>query len=267
MQNVTEVERVPVKVHGGLTAGLAISLISVYLCASVASTALRQGGDDSRYRELREAMVRDQIAAARGSGAPAVRDERVLEAMRSVPRHLFVPKEQMAFAYEDRPLPIGHRQTISQPYIVAKMTELAQPKKEHVALEIGTGSGYQAAVLAKLVKKVCTIEIVEPLGREAGERLRALGFSNVTVRIGDGYAGWPEEAPFDIIIVTAAPEKVPPALIEELKPGGRMVLPMGPARETQILAVVTKGTNGPHDYSIERIMPVAFVPMVPGKKN
>ena len=152
------------------------------------------------YEAERREMVADQIEL-RGVGDP-----RVLSALREVPRHLFVPASERASAYEDRPLPIGYGQTISQPYIVALMTELVRPGPGDRALEVGTGSGYQAAILSRLVREVYTIEIVEPLGREAGRRLRELGFSNVSVRVGDGYGGWPEAAPFDIILVTAAPE-------------------------------------------------------------
>jgi protein-L-isoaspartate(D-aspartate) O-methyltransferase len=169
-------------------------LTGVCLCSwAVAcfSCAAQQPGEE-KFRALREAMVRDQIAAPRFSGAPPVRDARVLDALRRTPRHLFVPPSQVPYAYEDHPLPIGHGQTISQPYIVAVMTELLETKKEHRVLEVGTGSGYQAAVLSPLVAEVYTIEIVEPLGREARERLRSLGYKNVEVRIGDGYLGWPE---------------------------------------------------------------------------
>ena len=223
---------------------------------------------DDRFRRLREEMVRTQLAGARWSGADAVRDARVLNAMRKVPRHLFVPLEYVAAAYDDHPLPIGHGQTISQPYIVAKMTELAQPKKADRALEVGTGSGYQAAVLAELVAEVYTIEIIEPLGLEAKERLRALGYRNVTVRIGDGYAGWPEKAPFDIILVTAAAPEIPPPLIEQLKPGGRMVIPVGEVGTVQTLLLITKGDKGPRDIRTREIIPVLFVPLTrtPKKK-
>lgn len=217
------------------------------------------------FRSLREEMVRTQIAASRWTGPDAVRDPRVLEAMRQVPRHLFVPPEMVPHAYEDRPLPIGYGQTISQPYIVAKMTELAEPKETDRALEIGTGSGYQAAVLSRLVAEVHTIEIVEPLGVAARQRLRALGYKNVEVRVGDGYQGWPEKAPFDIILVTAAPEQLPPKLVEELRPGGRMVLPVGPNFQTQSLKIVTKNDRG--EIRTREVMPVVFVPMVPGKRN
>ena len=213
--------------------------------------------DEEKFKRLREEMVRTQIADERWTGAPAVRDARVLQAMREVPRHLFVPPEMVPHAYEDRPLPIGLGQTISQPYIVAKMTELAAPRKTDRALEIGTGSGYQAAVLAKLVAEVSTIEIVEPLGTQAAARLRAMGYRNVEVRIGDGYQGWPEKAPFDIILVTAAPPEIPPKLVEQLKPGGRMVLPVGGRFETQWLMLITKNEKG--EVRKREVMPVAFV--------
>ena len=167
-------------------------------------------------------MVADQIAAR------DVRDARVLAAMRDVPRHLFVPPELQSQAYDDAPLPIGYAQTISQPYIVALMTALTQPSPSDRALEVGTGSGYQAAVLSRLVSQVYTIEIVEPLARSAEQRLKNLGYANVTVRAGDGYAGWPEMAPFDIVMVTAAPDHVPEPLLAQLKPGGRLVVPIGP---------------------------------------
>jgi protein-L-isoaspartate(D-aspartate) O-methyltransferase len=220
--------------------------------------------EDAKFRRLREEMVRTQIAADRFAEAPGVRDPRVLQAMRDVPRHEFVPPEIVPHAYDDRPQPIGHGQTISQPYIVAKMTELVAPRPADRALEIGTGSGYQAAVLASLVKQVYTIEIVEPLGREAAARLRALGYRNVEVRIGDGYAGWPEKAPFDVILVTAAPPEIPPKLVEQLKPGGRMILPVGRRWQTQTLLLITKDAAG--KVSQREVMGVAFVPMVPGKK-
>jgi protein-L-isoaspartate(D-aspartate) O-methyltransferase len=186
----------------------------------------------------------------------------VLKAMREVERHLFVPEALRRSAYEDHPLPIGHGQTISQPYIVAAMTEMLDPKPSDRVLEIGTGSGYQAAVLAKLVNHVYTIELVEPLGRQAQERLAALGYRNVTVRIGDGYEGWPEEAPFDKILLTAAPPDVPAKLIGQLKPGGRLVAPVGTG--WQELVVIDKDAKGGVRRRTE--FPVMFVPMVPGKR-
>jgi protein-L-isoaspartate(D-aspartate) O-methyltransferase len=198
-------------------------------------------------------MVAEQIAAR------DVTDPRVLAAMRQVPRHLFVPADEQASAYDDRPLPIGHGQTISQPYIVALMTELARPKATDRALEIGTGSGYQAAVLSKLVGEVYSIEIVEPLAVEAKARLARVGCTNVITRIGDGYGGWPEKAPFDLIVVTAAPDHVPPPLIAQLKPGGRLVIPVGEVFSVQELVVIEKDAGG--KTRTERITPVRFVPL------
>jgi protein-L-isoaspartate(D-aspartate) O-methyltransferase len=195
-------------------------------------------------------MVAEQIEA-RG-----VRDRRVLEAMRTVPRHEFVPRGERHRAHADHPLPIGHRQTISQPYIVALMTELAQVGPGSRVLEIGTGSGYQAAILAKVAKEVWSIEIVEPLAREAAERLARLGFRNVTVRAGDGYAGWPEQAPFDAIVVTAAPPEIPQPLLDQLAVGGRLVAPVGGA--SQELTVVVRTTTG---MKSARVGGVRFVPM------
>lgn len=244
-------------------------LFCAYLCLSAVAflSGYAQQPTDDRFRALREAMVREQIAASRFFGAPPVRNARVLDSMRRTPRHLFVPPAQVPFAYEDRPLPIGHGQTISQPYMVAIMTELLETKKEHRVLEIGAGSGYQAAVLSPLVAEVCTIEIVEPLGREARERLRSLGYKNIEVRIGDGYLGWPEKAPFDRIIVTAGADHIPMPLVEQLVPGGRMVIPVGPHWQGQILKLVVKGTRGPRDFRAEDVMAVTFVPLVREKKN
>lgn len=194
------------------------------------------GADD--FADERSNMVARQIAD-RG-----VRDERVLSAMRKVPRHAFVPDSEKRFAYRDTPLPIGEGQTISQPYIVALMTELARPDPSHRVLEVGTGSGYQAAVLAELVQHVYTIEIEPDLASRASEVLRSLGYQNVTVRTGDGYAGWVEHAPFDIIMVTAAPDHIPQPLIDQLKPGGRMIVPVGPTYATQQLRVIQKDASG-----------------------
>jgi protein-L-isoaspartate(D-aspartate) O-methyltransferase len=177
--------------------------------------------------------------------------------MRQVPRHKFVPESRRQQAYIDSPLPIGLGQTISQPYIVALMTQLVDPEPHHKALDIGTGSGYQAAVLAELVKSVHSIEIVESLAKEADDRLRTLGYKNITVRHGDGYHGWPSEAPFDIIIVAAAPDHVPQALVEQLAPGGKLVIPVG--KYFQTLLVIEKGRDGTVVQS--EVAPVAFVPM------
>ena len=198
----------------------------------------------------RERMVEEQIVA-RG-----VRDPRVLAALRAVPRHEFVPPAERGHAYEDRPLPIGAGQTISQPYIVAVMTELLGLDGDERVLEIGTGSGYQAAVLARLAREVYTIEIVPELASRAEADLRRLGFENVHVRQGDGYRGWPEEAPFDAIVVTAAPEHVPKPLVEQLAVGGRLVLPVGDLY--QDLVRITRDAAGVHE---ERLLGVRFVPM------
>ncbi len=211
----------------------------------------RASENSQEQRAARERMVREQIVA-RG-----VRDARVIEALEKVPRHVFVPKEMQSFAYSDTPLPIGYGQTISQPYIVAFMSEALELRPPDRVLEIGTGSGYQAAVLAHLAREVYSIEINEPLAKEAAERLRRLGYSNVHLRVGDGYRGWPEAAPFDAIIVTAAPEHVPPALLEQLRDGGRLVLPLG--RWEQDLVRFRRTAQG---LRKETLLPVRFVPMV-----
>jgi len=212
-----------------------------------------------RLVQARLAMVADQIAA-RG-----VRDARVLAAMREVPRHEFVPPAMRDQAYVDAPLPIGLGQTISQPYIVALMTELARPAATDTALEVGTGSGYQAAVLSRVVARVHSIELLEPLAASAAATLARLGYANVQVRRGDGYQGWPEQAPFDIILVTAAPEEVPPALIAQLKPGGRMVIPIGPVGSVQDLLLIEKDAAG--RAARRSIIPVRFVPLVKGREG
>jgi protein-L-isoaspartate(D-aspartate) O-methyltransferase len=205
---------------------------------------------DTREGERRE-MVHGQIAA-RG-----VRDPRVLEAMRKVPRHAFMPAQRAAFAYDDSPQPIGHEQTISQPYIVALMTELLALEPGDKVLEIGTGSGYQAAVLAELVSEVYSIEIVEPLAKLAARTLGELGYGRVHVRAGDGYRGWPEAAPFDAIVVTAAPGHVPAPLKAQLAGGGRLVIPVG--ERSQELRVITR--RGAGDFEEHSVIPVRFVPM------
>ncbi len=213
---------------------------------------------DKRYQQQRAAMVQDQIVQP-SDGRTAVTNKNVLAAMREVPRHWFVPKEYARTAYHDGPLPIGHGQTISQPYIVAIMTELLKPQSDHIVLEVGTGSGYQAAILSQLVQQVYTIEIVEPLGEEATQTLSERGYDNVEVRVGDGYQGWPEQAPFDGIIVTAAPDHVPQPLIDQLRTGGRMVIPVGPSGGIQELLVLTKQEDG--SISETEMMSVRFVPL------
>lgn len=208
---------------------------------------------DAAHASARARMVHDQIAA-RG-----VTDARVLGAMARVPRHAFVPAPQRRQAYEDGPLPIGHGQTISQPYVVAFMTAALNPKPTDRVLEIGTGSGYQAAVLAGLVAEVYSIEIVEPLALRAAEELSRLGYANVKVRCGDGHLGWPEAAPFDAIIVTCAPEQVPQALVEQLRSGGRMIIPVGSQWTGQELVLLRKTPRG---LEKKDVLPVRFVPMV-----
>ena len=252
----------------GKSTGKTWSHVPIYLCLFLAvSGFLFAQEDDENFRKRREEMVRTQIATLRWTESEAVRNPRVLDAMRKTRRHRFVPAELLPYAYDDRPLPIGYGQTISQPYIVARMTELLEPKTEHQVLEIGTGSGYQAAVLSPLVAQVYSIEIIEPLGSAARERLATLGYKNVEVRVGDGYFGWPEKAPFDGIIVTAAANHIPPPLIEQLKPGGRMVIPVGNPFQPQMLMLVTKGSKGPRDLQVRSLMPVAFVPLIGGPKS
>jgi protein-L-isoaspartate(D-aspartate) O-methyltransferase len=221
-------------------------LISLALLLPSNAPMIAADPEDARRR-----MVTEQLAR-RGISHPEV-----LAAMGAVPRHEFIPKDAQDEAYDDGPVPIGAGQTISQPYIVAFMTEQLAPKPGDRVLEIGTGSGYQAAILAKLVKEVYTIEIIESLGRRAMQDLSRLGYNNVHVRIGDGYAGWPEEAPFDAIIVTCAPERIPEPLTQQLKEGGRMIIPVG-GRRGQELYLLEK-RNG----KLERraVLPVRFVPM------
>ncbi|MDH5834602.1 protein-L-isoaspartate(D-aspartate) O-methyltransferase [Luteimonas sp. M1R5S59] len=223
-------------------------------CVPVAACAQSQpggGGDD--MAAARQAMVEQQLVA-RG-----IEDARVLAAMGKVPRHRFVPEALADQAYLDQPLPIGHDQTISQPYIVALMTQLARPAPGDRVLEIGIGSGYQAAVLAELAADVSSIEIVTPLATRAALTLRQLGYSNFAVRSGDGYAGWPEHAPFDAIVVTAAPERIPAPLLEQLRPGGRLVIPVGPLHATQELRVVEKREDGSLHERV--VAAVRFVPL------
>ena len=209
------------------------------------------------------AEVDAMYAETRGlTGLPAM-SSRVRAALGKVERHRLVPPEQRALAYRNHPLPIGQGQTISQPYIVALSTDLIAPQPQHVVLEIGTGSGYQAAVLAETVGRVFSIEIIEPLGKEAAERLKNLGYTNIEIRIGDGYKGWPEKGPFDGIIVTAAAPHVPEALVAQLKNGGRMVIPVGSTSGTQNLLLISKDDKG--TVSSKTVLPVRFVPLVPGK--
>ena len=230
--------------------------------------ALAGGGADAQepYARERAALLKEIAAMARETGAETGRpafSERVMAAMAKVPRHAFVPAAYGALAYANQPLPIGQGQTISQPYIVALMTELLDTKPGDMVLEVGTGSGYQAAVLAELVAQVYSIEIVESLGKKAETLLGQLGYRNITVRIGDGYNGWPERAPFDAVIVTAAAPGVPPALLAQLKPGGRMVIPVGAPYEAQFLQVMEKRPDG--SIATRMNLPVRFVPLTRGK--
>jgi len=233
----------------GLTPELTVTPASTAVPASIPTP-------DALMDERRQRMVRTQIAT-RG-----VADERVLAAMEAVPRHEFVPDNVLDQAYNDHPLPIGYGQTISQPYIVAVMTEMLNLGAGDRVLEIGTGSGYQAAILAELVRTVYSIEIIEALGEEARGRLKRLGYRNVEVHLGDGYYGWEEHAPFDAIVVTAAASYIPPPLIRQLRPGGRMIIPVGSRFMTQQLVLVEKDTEG--KLTTRQILPVRFVPLTGG---
>ena len=214
------------------------------------------------YDRLRAGMIREievMVSDTRDYTGKEALAKDVITAMAEVPRHEFVPASLRDYAYFNQALPIGHGQTISQPYIVALMTDLAGIDKNSVVLEVGTGSGYQAAVLSRLARHVYTIEIVEPLGQEAKQTLERLGYDNVTVRIGDGYNGWAEHAPFDTILVTAAPERLPQPLLEQLKPGGRLIIPVGRAGAVQSLRIVEKDESG--EIQEKDVLPVAFVPL------
>ncbi len=240
------------RLSAGLLAGL---LIAAWLPAATTLAA------EPDYAARRAALVNEIRQYARYDRAGGL-DERVLQALGRVERHRFVPAGARSEAYANHPLPIGHGQTISQPYIVALMTDLLQLSPGDTVLEIGTGSGYQAAVLAELGARTWSIEIVEPLAREAAQRLEDLGYDTVETRVGDGYFGWPEHAPFDAIIVTAAASHVPPPLIEQLRPGGRMVIPVGGRFVTQFLLLVEKDDDG--EVRSQQITAVRFVPLTGG---
>jgi protein-L-isoaspartate(D-aspartate) O-methyltransferase len=229
--------------------------------------ALTEGVEAQDFPAQRASLVIEvdgMYAETRGETGLAAMSPAVRAAIGKVERHRLVPPAQASYAYRNHPLPIGAGQTISQPYIVALSADLLAPKPGDVVLEVGTGSGYQAAVLAEIVKQVYSIERVESLGRSAAERLAELGYRNVEVRIGDGYAGWPERAPFDGIVVTAAAPQVPAALVAQLKPGARMVVPVGESGGLQYLKVLVKRADGGYDE--QRVLAVRFVPLVPGKK-
>ena len=235
-----------------------VLLILCVLVLLIDSSAQAQ----DKYTKARQGMIQDIEADVRLTSFyinKKVLDPKVMDAMSKVPRHEFVPWQERHNAYENRPLPIGHGQTISQPYIVALMTDLLEPKRQHKVLEVGTGSAYQAAILAELVAEVFTIEIIEPLGNQAKERLKQLNYNNVNVRIGDGYYGWEEHGLFDGIVVTAATSHIPPPLIHQLKPGGRMVIPVGSRFMVQQLVLVEKDAKG--KVTTRQILPVRFVPL------
>ncbi len=238
---------------------MAAPAAGAFIACALPDDSAAAGGELQALRERMVAEIAaDAKATAQHTGRPAF-SERVMAAMRKVERHRFVPADQVMHAYENRPLPIGAGQTISQPYIVALMTDMLDLKPTDVVLEIGTGSGYQAAVLAELVKHVYTIEIVESVGRQGARALAGAGYRNVTARIGDGYQGWPEHAPFDAIIVTAAPAAIPEPLIRQLKPTGRMIVPVGPTASAQELMLVEKQADG--STKMTRTLPVRFVPL------
>ena len=227
--------------------------------------AFAVNADEADYSMARARMV-DEVnyyATLARSAGEEVLNEDVMRSLATVKRHEFVPETVQSSAYENRPLPIGHSQTISQPYIVALMTDLIEPNSDSVVLEIGTGSGYQAAILAKLVKHVYSVEIIEPLAEEATARLTRLGYDNVTTKLGDGYNGWEEHAPFDAIVVTAAASHVPPPLVRQLRPGGRMIIPVGDRFMTQQLLLLEKTDDG--EVITRQIAAVRFVPLTRGR--
>lgn len=226
------------------------------LLLAIAVAAPAQAQTDETRRAARERLVSEQLVPQ------GIRDSATLEAMRAVPRHEFVPEDQRARAYHDTPLPIGHGQTISQPAVVAFMTQAIRPRPGMRVLEVGTGSGYQAAVLAAAGAEVWTIEIFRELAEEAKARLARLGYDGVRVRHGDGYAGWPEAAPFDAIVVTAGADSIPPALLEQLAPGGRLVMPVGDPFVDQQLVLVEKDSTG--RVAARGLLPVRFVPLLRG---
>ena len=237
----------------GLSLCLFATVMTMNVCADEQFASQRQ----QMVREIRQSVA----DTTRYIGRTAL-NQRVMSAMGTVPRHEFVPPSMISSAYENRPLSIGHGQTISQPYIVALMTDLVDLDEQDTVLEIGTGSGYQAAILAKLVHKVYTIEIVEALGLSAAKRLQKLGYDNVVTRIGDGYYGWPEQGPFDAIVVTAASSHIPPPLVRQIKPGGIMLIPVGSQFQVQQLTLVRKDEKG--DVITRQVLPVRFVPLTGG---
>jgi protein-L-isoaspartate(D-aspartate) O-methyltransferase len=242
------------KTYRSAPKGLALAWLLLLYCAA----GMAQEGSLKQRQEMIN-VIKSGVRMSQQFLEKGALDEKVLDAMLKVPRHEFVPEDQRPYAYDNRPLPIGYGQTISQPYIVAVMTDLLGLEKGDKVLEIGTGSGYQAAILAELTDAVFTIEIIEGLGRQAGERLEQLGYNNVRTLIGDGYYGWPSESPFEAIVVTAAASHIPPPLIEQLKPGGRMIIPVGSRFMVQHLVLVTK--DAANKVTTRQILPVSFVPL------
>jgi len=232
----------------------------ILLCLGSAATALEK--DFAKQRERLAQTIEREVRLTRSYLGKSGLDQSVLQALRRVPRHEFVTQDHKTQAYKNRPLPIGYGQTISQPYIVAIMTDLLQVESDDIVFELGTGSGYQAAVLAELVQHVYTMEIIEPLGERARETMARLGYDNVTIEIGDGYFGWKEHAPFDAIVVTAAGDHIPPPLIQQLKPEGRMIIPVGSRFMTQQLVLIEKQKDG--TIRSREILPVRFVPITGG---
>jgi len=240
--------------HGVVVTALVSTLVGARIAAA------------DEFASERRQLMQEVMALAQETGSVTGRrtfDDRVVAAMGRIPRHAFVPADQVPSAYRNRPLPIGYGQTISQPYIVALMTDLARVAPGHTVLEVGTGSGYQAAVMSVLARAVYSIEIIEPLGLQAQQRLKTMGYDNVKVRLGDGYDGWEEHAPYDAILVTAAASHIPPPLVRQLKVGGRMVIPVGAAFMVQQLMLVEKNPDG--TITTRQILPVAFVPLT-GKR-
>jgi protein-L-isoaspartate(D-aspartate) O-methyltransferase len=230
-----------------------VPFVALFLFHIYVTACNPQSTTEADFTLARKRMVEEQLAAP-GRG---IKNPRVLDAMATVPRHEFVPEAERKFAYLDEPLPIGYGQTISQPCIVAYMTEQLDPKATDRVLEIGTGSGYQAAILSRLVAEVYTIEIIEPLAKRADADLKRLGYTNVEVLAGDGYKGWPERAPFDAIIVTCAPDHIPRPLVDQLREGGRMIIPVGPPEFQQLYLLRKTGTK----IEQQAVLPVRFVPM------
>jgi protein-L-isoaspartate(D-aspartate) O-methyltransferase len=242
----------------GTSCAAALWIAAAAAPAQDGSTAPAEGWRAAERQTMIREIEADVRATSRYLGKDRL-DPRVMAAMERVPRHEFVPADERARAYENRPLAIGQGQTISQPYVVALMTDLLALEPDDVVLEVGTGSGYQAAVLAELVDKVYTVEILADLGRTAAATLARLGYANVVTRIGDGYAGWPEHAPFDAVIVTAAAAAIPPPLLEQLKPGGRMAIPVASGAWGEQLTLVEKAADG--SVTSREILPVRFVPL------